>query len=233
MLVKDIMTRRVISVEPEDKLTRAVQLMLQNRISGLPVIDTSGKLVGILSESDLLRRSEFGTQRQRPRWLEFLVGPGKLAAEYVHTSGRKVGEIMSSNVHTVDSDGTLEAVVALMEKHRIKRLPVMQDNKVAGIITRANLVHALASLALEAKPVLPSDDAIRQALLAELDKQPWAPTALINVVVRGGIVGLWGVILDERQREALIVAAENMSGVRGVEDHLTWVEPNSGWTVPA
>lgn len=233
MLVNEIMSHRVISVEPDATIAQAVRLMLQNRISGLPVMTAKGELVGIVSEGDLLRRAEFGTQRQRPRWLEFLVGPGKLAEEYVYTTGRKVREVMSETVHTTEPTTPLQHVVELMEKYRIKRLPVIEAGKVVGIVTRANLLHALASLAREARPAALSDEAIRRSLLAELEKQPWAPKALINVVVRDGVVEFWGAILDERQREALIVAAENTNGVRGVDDHLTWIEPSSGLSVPA
>jgi signal-transduction protein with cAMP-binding, CBS, and nucleotidyltransferase domain len=146
----------------------------------------------------------------------------------VHTAGRKVGEVMSEKVYTADPDMPLDRIVDLMEKRGIKRVPVVENGKLVGIVTRANLLHALASIALEAKPAPASDQAIREALLAALAQQPWAPTPLIDVVVRDGVVGLWGVIMDERQREALMVAAENVSGVKGIEDHLAWVEPNSG-----
>ncbi|HET9902654.1 MAG TPA: CBS domain-containing protein [Xanthobacteraceae bacterium] len=231
MLAKDIMSRRVISVEPDAAVVHAVRLMLQHRISGLPVIQPDGQMVGILSEGDLLRRVEHGTQRKRPRWLEFIVGPGQLAGEYVRAAGGKVRDVMTERVQTVDEDASLEEVVERLERYGIKRLPVVKDGKVVGIITRANLLHALAAIAAEAKPAPSSDEAIRTALLAELDKQPWAPTSLINIVVRNGVVGLWGTILDERQREALLVAAENTPGVKGVEDHLSWVEPNSGLVI--
>ena len=231
MLAKDVMTRHVISVEPDASVMQAVRLMLQHRISGLPVMTAEGEFVGIVSEGDLLRRVELGTQRRRPRWLEFLIGPGRMAAEYVQARGRKVRDVMTTTVYTADEDTPLDAVVQLMEKHRIKRLPVMRGSTVVGLITRANLLHALANLAREARPSAASDQAIRDRLLAELDKQPWAPVNLIDIVVRDGVVELWGVITDERQREALIVAAESTDGVQGVEDHLAWVEPTSGLVI--
>src|SRR5439155_17984592 len=145
MKAKDVMTRPVISVEPGTSVQQAAQLMLQRRISGLPVIDKSGRLVGIVTEADFLRRAEMGTQRKRARWLEFLMGPGRLADEYVHTHGRKVEEVMTTDPATVAENSALGEVVELMEKHRIKRLPVVRGNQVVGIVSRANLLHALAS----------------------------------------------------------------------------------------
>lgn len=229
MKAHDVMTWGVISVEPEATVTRAVRLMLQNKISGLPVVDASGRLVGMVTEGDFLRRGEIGTQRQRPRWLEFLLGPGKLAAEYVQASGQKVREIMTPEPQTITPETPLEEVVGLMERHRVKRLPVMQDGKVVGIVSRANLLHALASVAREVKAPAGDDATIRERILAECAKQPWAPH--VNVVVRDGVVGLWGVITDERERQAFIVAAENVPGVKAVHDHLAWVEPTSGMVI--
>lgn len=228
MQVQDVMTQYVISVEPEDTIARAIRLMLQERVSGLPVIDSAGHLVGVVTEGDFLRRAETGTQRRRPRWLEFLTGPGRMADEYVQTHSRKVGDVMTADPVTVTEDTPLAEAVALMEKHRIKRLPVLRGDKVIGIVSRANLLHALASLAGEAKPRIVGDNAIREQILAEFAKEQWAPTGLINVVVRDGVVDLWGAITDERERQALIVAAENVPGVKRVNDHLAWIEPMSG-----
>ena len=203
--------------------------MLQNRISGLPVVGPKGELVGMVTEGDFLRRGEIGTQRRRNRWLEFLVGPGRLADEYVHTRGRKVEEVMTREPVTVTEDTPLDEVVRLMERHRIKRLPVLREGKLVGIVTRANIMHALVSLAAETKAPAGDDAAIREQILAECAKQSWAPMS--NVVVRNGVVELWGTITDERERAALIVAAENVPGVKTVHDHLVWIEPNSGFVI--
>ena len=228
MKAKDVMTRDLISVTPDATVLQAARLMLQHHISGLPVVDASGKLVGILSEGDFLRRRETATQRRRSRWLEFLMGPGKIASEYTHSHGSNVAEVMTGEVRTVGEDADLEQIVELMEKHRIKRVPVLRDGRVAGIVTRSNLLHAMVSMARTAAPAAQTDDAIREQLLAELKKQDWAPIAMTNVVVRNGIVELWGAIIDERQRLALKVAAENIAGVKAVKDHLVWIEPTSG-----
>lgn len=227
MQVKDIMTRNVISVGPNESIMKAAQLMLQNRISGLPVIDRDGELMGIVTEGDFLRRGELGTQRRRPKWLEFIVGPGRLAEEYVHTSGRKVDEIMTTDPVTVSEDDSLEKVVELMERRRVKRLPVTRGGRVVGIISRSNLMHALASFARDTgEAARPNDSQVRDNILAVLDQQSWAPR--VNVVVKNGVAELWGVITDDRERKAVIVAVENVPGVEHVHDHLVWVEPMSG-----
>jgi len=231
MKAKDVMTRSVVTIEPDATVLQAVRLMLQRQISGLPVVDKAGTLVGIVTEGDLLRRAETGTQRKRPRWLEFLIGPGRLASEYAHTHGRRIDEVMTPDPHTVGEDAPLDEVVRLMERHRVKRLPVVRGQKLVGIVSRASLLRALASVAHEVAPALPSDAEIREKLLAELGRQPWAPLAMIDVTVRNGIVELWGTITDERERPALVVAAENIPGVKEVRDHMAWVDATSGMVV--
>jgi CBS domain-containing protein len=228
MKVKDVMTSPVVSVEPDASIWQAVRIMLQRHISGLPVIDQHGRLVGIVSEGDFLRRAETGTQRRRPSWLELLVGPGRLADEYTRTHGRKVSEVMTPDPLTVREDTPLDEVVRTMEKRRIKRLPVVRGDHVVGIVTRANLVHALAGVARELTPIATSDQAIRKRLLKELASEPWAPVGLIDVSVRNGAVELWGTITEERERRALVAAAENVPGVKSVKEHLGWVDMTSG-----
>ncbi|HXW27474.1 MAG TPA: CBS domain-containing protein [Xanthobacteraceae bacterium] len=231
MKAADIMSGRVISVAPDASITECVRLMLQHRISGLPVIDGAGRLVGVVTEGDFLRRVEAGTERRRPRWLQFIAGPGRLADEYVHSHGRKVSEVMTREPVTVNEDTPVEDLVRVMEQRRIKRLPVMRGSRVVGIVSRANLLHALASVASAAAPVAKDDRAIRQRVLAELAKQPWAPRDLIDVTVRDGTVELWGVVTVDHQRQAAVVAAENVPGVKKVANHLSWMEPISGMVV--
>jgi CBS domain-containing protein len=226
MKAQDVMTSGVISVPSNASVMRAVHLMLQNKISGLTVVDDKGSLVGMVTEGDFLRRGELGTQRHRPRWLEFLVGPGRLAEEYVHACGRKVDQIMTPDPYTVSVDTPVDEIVRLMEKYRIKRLPVVKDGKPVGVVSRANLLTALASAGREVTGPAPDDVAIREQILAECAKQPWAPE--INVIAKNGVVELKGAITDERERQALIVAAENVSGVKAVHDHLVWVDAMSG-----
>jgi CBS domain-containing protein len=228
MKVRDVMTSPVISIEPDTHVLQAVRIMLQRHISGLPVVGKDGRLVGIVTEGDLLRRAETDTQKRRPRWLEFLIGPGRLADEYTRSHGRKVDEIMTAEPLTVTEDTRLEEVVKVMEKRRIKRLPVLRGNEVVGIVSRANLLHALAGVARDVKPTSTSDQVIRDLVVAEFASQPWAPVSLVNVIVRDGAVELWGTITDERERQALVVAAENVPGVKAVTDHLAWVDGLSG-----
>ena len=231
MQVRDVMTQQVISIGVDEATVKAARMMLENKVSGLPVVDTGGNLVGIVTEGDFLRRGELGTQRRRPKWLEFLVGPGRLADEYVHASGRRVREVMTDDPCTVREDETLDKVVDLMERRRVKRLPVMRDGKMVGIISRSNLMHALVSLARDAGTPASDDRAIRETILAALQQQGWALG--VEVVVKDGVAELWGTVMDDRERRACIVAAENVAGVKQVHDHLVWVEPMSGMAFPS
>ncbi len=231
MKALEIMTANPVTVAPDTPVLSAIRLMLQRKFSGLPVIDENGRLAGIVTEGDLLRRVETGTQRRRSRLIEFFLGPGRLAEEFAHSHGRKVGEVMTGAVHTVDEDAPLQEIVKMMEQHRIKRLPVLRQGKLVGIVSRSNLLRALASIAGETPPTSADDSKIRAELMAELRRQPWTPANLIDVVVRNGVVHLWGTIFDERQRKGIRVAAENTLGVKSVADHLVWVEPVSGAVV--
>jgi CBS domain-containing protein len=231
MKAEDVMTRDVIAIAPDATVLQAARLMLQHHISGLPVVDKSGKLVGVLSEGDFLRRRETRTEHKRSRWLEFLRGPGRIAAEYSHSHGSKVSEVMTTEVQTVADETPLEEIVELMERKRIKRVPVLCGEQLVGIVTRSNLMHAMVSMARVVQPAAKDDGTIREALLAEMQKADWAPVAMTNVVVHDGVVELWGTIVDERQREALKVAAENIPGVKAVNDHLVWVEPTTGMVI--
>jgi CBS domain-containing protein len=233
MNAADVMTRNILSVGPESPIVEAIGLMLDNHVSGLPVIDEAGQLVGILTEGDLLRRGETGTERHRPRWLEILMGPGRLASEYVRTHGRKVEEIMTRELVSVDPKTPLDEIVELMERHRIKRVPVLEGEKLVGIVSRADFLRALARRLEDHSAVAAGDEEIRALILAELAKVSWVPRDGVGITVENGVVDLNGVILDEKEREALRVAAENVPGVRAVEDHLVWVEPVSGTIVDA
>jgi CBS domain-containing protein len=235
MNASDVMTRDVITIDPGATVLQAARLMLQHRISGLPVVDAGGNLVGVLSEGDFLRRRETHTEKQRSRWLEFLMGPGRIAAEYTHSHGSRVDEVMSPDPRTVDENASLEDVIELMEHYRIKRVPVMSGATLVGIVTRSNLMRAMVSMArvsAEASQGVSGDDAaIRERLLADMKNASWAPVAVTDVVVHDGVVEFWGAITDERQRNALKVAAENIAGVKAVKDHLVWVDPATGMTI--
>src|SRR5215468_1497220 len=233
MRAADVMTPDPVSISPDASITDAIRLMLERKFSGLPVVDAHGAVVGIVTEGDLVRRTETGTQRKRSGWLEFLIGPGRLATEYLQASSRRVEDVMTPDVRTVTENTTLDEIVHLMERHQINRVLVLRDGKLVGIVTRANLLHALASVIDEAKPGPTSDASIRERIYAELKAQRWAPVGLVNVVVRNGVVRLSGTLLDERQRGAIRAAAENIPGVKAVEDHLVWVDPVSGIAIHA
>jgi CBS-domain-containing membrane protein len=231
MKASDVMTRDVVAVRRGASILEAIRLMLDNRVSGLPVLDDSGKIIGILTEGDLLRGSETGTERHRPRWLEILMGPGRMAGDYVRTHGRKVEEIMTREVISVAEDTALDEIVQLMERRRIKRVPVLDGGSLAGIVSRADLLRALAQTLNERPAGMHSDDEIRERILAELAKAAWVPRDGLSITVSDGVVDLNGVILEEKEREALRVVAENTPGVKAVEDHLVWIEPLSGLVV--
>jgi CBS domain-containing protein len=227
MRAHQIMTRSVVTVAPETTIVEAANLMLQRHVSGLPVVDASSKLVGIVSEGDFIRRSEIGTGRKRGRWLSFILGPGKAASDFVQEHGRRVEDVMTENPLTITEDTALAEIVDLMEKNNVKRLPVVRADKLVGIVSRANLLQAVASLAREVPDPTADDDHIRNRVIDALEKNEWCPFAL-SVIVRDGIVHLSGVITEERARQAAIVAAENVEGVKKVHDHLCWVDTMSG-----
>ncbi|WP_448206280.1 CBS domain-containing protein [Azospirillum sp. sgz302134] len=222
MKAADIMTRQVITIDPDSTVADAAKRMLENRISGLPVCDASGRLLGVISEGDLLRRAETGTVRRASWWLAMLAGGAPTqASDYAKSHGRRVHDVMSSNVVSVSEDAALDEVVRLMESNRIKRVPVLRDGKLVGIISRANLLHVLASIAPDVAPAAEDDRVLRDRILETLRAQPWAPEISDNIVVRDGVVHLWGTVRTESQMDALRVAAENTPGVRRVENHLS------------
>ncbi len=223
-----VMTSPTITISPGASVRQAITTLLDHRVSGLPVVDETGRLAGIVSEGDLLRRAEIGTEKHRPKWLEFLLGPGRSASDYVHSHSRRVADVMTSDPVFVDARAPLETVVALMEKHGIKRVPVLRDGMVMGIVTRADLLRAFVAATEETPPGPRSDADLKEAILGAIAAEKWAPQGSIHVAVREGHVTLAGTILDDRERDAIRVCAENSPGVRAVTDELVWVDPSSG-----
>ena len=230
MRAHQIMTRDVITVTPQTSIEEAARIMLRSHIGGLPVLDDAGKLVGIVSESDFLRRSEIGTGRKRPAWLQFLIGPGREAGDFIRERGRKIEDVMTEDPLTVGEETPLEDVVRLMEKKRIKRLPVMSGSRLTGIVTRSNLLQAVASLAHEIPDPTADDDHIRNRITRTVNATDWRPIGF-EVTVRNGVVHLHGIITTDKARQATIVAAENTAGVKQVHDHLCFVDTYSGFYV--
>src|ERR1700722_8997056 len=227
MKVRDVMTYGVISVPEGASIAEAVETMLRSRVSALFVFDAGHALSGVLSEGDLLRRSEFGSEPKRPYWLELLIGSGRLADAYAHEHGRKAGEVMTRDVETITEDAELSEAVDRMLRRRIKRLPVLRGETLVGVVSRSDLLKALL-LPTPSANAEHSDAEIRAAILAELDKLEWAPRASVGVEVQKGAVTFTGSIIDERLRGALKVIAENTPGCVVVHDHMAWIEPNSG-----
>jgi CBS domain-containing protein len=233
MIVADVMTRNVVSVAPEATVEDAVKLMLERCISGLFVVDKSGDLAGVVTEGDLLRRDELGTERDRAWWLRMLVSPARQAADFAHAHGRHVRDVMTIDVISIAHDATLEAVVAAMEQNRIKRLPVTRDGHVVGVVSRSDLLRALVGRVRNAIPTDADDSTIRNSILDELETKPWAPMTTLNVTASNGVVDLWGTITNEEERNAIRVTAENTPGVKQVHDHLVYVEPYTGTVIDA
>lgn len=230
MRAHQIMTKDVITVTPQTTIEEAAKIMLRTHISGLPVLNDAGRLVGIVSESDFLRRSEIGTGRKRPSWLQFILGAGKVASEFVRERGRKVEDVMTPNPITVDEETPLEDLVHLMEKNDIKRLPVMSGRTLKGIVMRSNLLQAVASMAHEIPDPTADDDHIRDRIIRTVEQTDWRPIGF-KVTVRSGVVHLHGIITTDQARQATIVAAENTAGVKEVHDHLCFVDTWSGFYV--
>ncbi len=221
MRAGDVMTPDVVAVGPEARVDEIARLMLEHHISAVPVVDAAGRLLGIVSEGDLVRRVETATAGRRAWWLELLADPSALARDYVKTHGQRATDVMRREVLTVGVDTPLEDVARLLERRRIKRMPVVRDGGVTGIVSRADLVRGLAVRPTEPQPAGVADDrAIRERVLAALRTQPWWVGTYRNVVVVDAVVHLWGLARSQAERDAMRVAAETVPGVRGVEDHL-------------
>lgn len=221
MKASDIMVSDVVTVGPDSTIQDVAEILVSKRISGLPVLDPRGKLIGIVSEGDLLRRAESGTEHERSWWLKLLMGRETLAAEFVKENSRLVRDVMTRDIVTVSPDTPVTEVASILQRNRIKRVPVVSKGKLVGIISRANLVQALAGMkkapAAE-KPI--TDSELRDIVLARLRAEPWADTALVNVTVNSGAVDLWGIVDSESERQALRVAIEVTPGVREVVNNV-------------
>ena len=218
MRARDVMVSAVVTASPDTTVEVLARLMINLRISGVPVLDKDGVLVGIVTEGDLLRRVETGTERHSPRWSEAFSSNSQLAAEYVKSHAKRVAEIMTREVFSVDETATLGEIADLLEEKKIKRVPVVHDGKVVGIVSRADLLKVLTSGGVGTEDEK-QDRTIRHLLLAELREQKWADASEGRVVVTDGVVHLWGIVGSDDERRALRIAAENTPGVRGVEDH--------------
>jgi CBS domain-containing protein len=221
MKASDVMVHEVITTAPNSSVHDAAAILIANHISAVPVTDTDRKLLGILSEGDLLRRSETDTERRRSWWLESLTSTETLAQEYVKTHSRRVSDVMTRSVIVAQPDTPLRDIAALLERNRIKRIPIVQDDKLVGLVSRADLVRALASWRRDLPHAIPEDVALQEAVVANLKKEPWAHIALVSVTAREGRIDLSGLVESQLQRDAIRVAAEVTPGVRAVSDNLS------------
>ena len=221
MRAMDVMTNAVITVDENASVPSAAKLMAKHGISAVPVVDRENRVIGMVSEGDLLHRAEIGTEHRRSWWLEMASSTNKLAGDYIKSHSGKVKDVMTRDVWSVTEETPVADIAVLLETNRIKRVPVLRDGQLIGIVSRANLVRALAMTVTEVADGAETDDrSIRDKLLAALKAQKWAEVSPANVTVKDGVVHLWSSYLSERERRALIVAAENTAGVQGVEDHM-------------
>ena len=220
MKAADVMIRKVIAASSESTLEEVLELLVEHRISAVPVVDREGAIVGIVSEGDLLHRSEAGTEHRRARWMKIFIPEQALALEFIKSHSRRVTDMMTHNVVTVAPETSLAEVAKALEKHRIKRVPVVEDGKLVGIVSRADLVRTLADLYKRVSMPPASDEDLRQGIVAELANQTWAHPRLINVDVHDGTVDLNGLVESSAEKHAIRVAAESLPGVKAVNDGL-------------
>ena len=214
------MVRDVVTVRPDTDVAEVVKLLAEHDVSALPVVDVAGNLVGVLSEADLIHRAEIGTEKQRPWWLEAVTGASTLAEEFAKSHGKRVGEIMTDGAISVAEETPLSEIAAIFECKRIKRVPVVKDGKLVGIVSRSNLIQALASLVGRVDQHDETDRQIRLELLSRLKDQPWTGFGERNITVSNRIVHLWGLVGSEAERKALLALAESISGVSRVSDEM-------------
>jgi CBS domain-containing protein len=221
MRAMDVMTSEVITVGEEASVQQVANLLAERGISAVPVVDSENLVIGMVSEGDLLHRAETGTERRRSWWLDMMSSTNKLAGDYIKSHSGKVKDVMTRDVISVSDTTPVADIAVLLETNRIKRVPVVRDGTLVGIVSRANLVRALAMTVDEQPSGTETDDrSFREKLLAELKAQRWAEVSPANVTVKDGVVHLWSSYLSEQEKRALVVAAENTPGVRRVEDHM-------------
>jgi CBS domain-containing protein len=220
MKAMDVMVRDVIAIGPEASVADAAKLIAENDVSALPVVDDDGRLVGIISEGDLMNREEIGTEIHHPWWIEAVTPAATLAAEFAKSHGKRVEEVMSEDVITATEETPLAEIAAILERNRIKRVPIVRDHELVGIVSRSNLVQALASNGGAAAHGVDTNRAIRDELLSRLAEQTWTDFGSRNVIVTDGQVHLWGLVGSPAERTALIALAEGVPGVTGVIDEM-------------
>lgn len=218
MQAKDVMSVEVVTVSPDTPVAEIARRLIARRISAVPVVDDAGRPVGIVSEGDLLRRPEASGERHPSWWLRLIAEPEEQAREYVKSHGRLARDVMTRDLVTVGEDASLEEIATLLEKHRIKRVPVVSDGKLVGIVSRANLIQGVVGR--QRAPQVSADDrALRERVIVAI-KASGARREFVDVIVSGGVVLLWGATHSEAERDAIQAAASSVVGAARVESHL-------------
>ena len=229
MKARDVMVKNVITVGPDALVQDIARLLLERHVSAVPVVGKDGALIGIISENDLMRRPESDTQRHRSWWLQMMTAREVLAKEFSRSHAMRAEDVMTRKVITGRPDTSLRDIADLLEKHRIKRVPIVDEGNLVGIVSRANLLQALASSPrLDATALSASDDSIRDIVVMKLNEQPWAQTSLVSVIVLAGTVDLWGIVASEAEKDAMRVVAEVVPGVKTVNNNLSVREIHYG-----
>lgn len=230
MTVAELMTRQVVAIDQNTSVVQAIRLMTQHRISGLPVVGQNERVVGILTEGDFLRRVEVGVAADSGTWLRRLFMPGRAAEDYVLRHGRKVSDVMTTTVVTVTPETPLPDAVALMQRHNVKRLPVVRDERLCGVLSRADIVRRVGEV-LAAAAVSADDEAIQKSILDAMNQESWARNTMVTIAVKDGVVQLDGCLFNPSERNALGVLAETAPGVKKVENRIVCIEPYMGMVI--
>ena len=228
MRARDIMTSKVVTIGPDADIATIAQLLIDKNISGVPVVDAAGKLAGMVSEGDLLKQAGLAGESRRSWWLRLVSTPEQDAKDFDKAHGHTAADIMTTDVVTIAENTVTTTIARLLEENRIKRVPVMRDGELVGIVSRGNLLQALAGHRDDGPAAPTADDrTIREAVYEALQGKGWASHAATNVIVTDGVVELWGWVETEAERRAMMVAAEDVSGVQKVIDHLGTVPPGT------
>ena len=228
MQASEIMVCPVIAATTGQSVYTVMAAMVANRISGVPVVNSDGELIGIVSEGDLMRRPEAGTRHRHSVWFRILWGPEEEAAEFIKENARKVDDVMTREVVTAEPDTDLADIADLLEKRKLKRIPIVEDRLLVGIITRLDLVRAALTRLQDIAQPPKNDDELRRILVERLKSEPWTSAPRFDLKVHDGEVELWGLVDSPIEKKALRVAVETVPGVRAVHDHLTVRPPVMG-----
>jgi CBS domain-containing protein len=220
MQAHQIMTRDIVTVGPDATVAEIAAILVRHRISAVPVV-SGGQLLGIVSQTDLAHRSETGTEKRRKWWLEVFADPDSKAREYIKSHGLRAQDVMTRFVVSVSEDASLAEVADVLDAHRIRQVPVMSNGRLAGMISRTDLVRKLAETRITAAATRPDNGALQKAVWHEIKSQPWLKSAFVNLAIKDGVVELWGAVDSDEQHRALRILVEGVDGVERVEDHVS------------